>query len=256
MAWDDTKPDGKEQANTIHTLMQTAKVDIRKIMQCDNGDFDEHVVCDTGETGEHVPSRTGFVRISTWANRLTSGLREGSLHYITDAPYTGLYIIDAGLNYERVSANDHDLLDDLEDNACHAFALRVDSSNFLTGVMELDVDPALSALTYGAGDGQPVDPDHHTDSWYAGHGADAIGSRHWKDGSLEDADMLEETGSSATSYSPSAGDRAKAYGYLLPYGTFAGTGIVLSQAAGAPTITVDVGATVPWVRIGAVSTLP
>lgn len=115
MAWDITIPADSAAANTIHTLIQTAKGDISTLGKCTNDDaWEEH----TWLTGRHKQSQVG------WLHSLSSGY-ELWIHHddpvgvmYWDSMGTDLYLhVAAGETLTQVATMDHnDLTERSEDD--------------------------------------------------------------------------------------------------------------------------------------------
>ncbi len=194
--WDAGEPAIGKLANTIHTLIQVAKEDIRELMEVTNGDaVKEHNIYGSDEDGVHASSRVGFVRISTWANKLTSGLKEGSLHYFTDSPNIGLFIIDASLDFVRIGTLSHSSLENLTDVDCHLGLLRLDGGNQMSTELRVKSSGSIAGIAFPTTDSDDaLNPTHVAETWHSAHGDDSINSRHIPDVSLkiEDGDLQVE----------------------------------------------------------------
>jgi hypothetical protein len=186
MLWNATIPEDTDNMNAIHTFIQNDKVMIRERMECTNDlGTAEHHESDSADFGTHKPSKIGFVKVHDTYSNLTgfTPLVPGSLHYVREAAYKGLYIIDSDDSIVKIGADDHGQLESLLDNNAHSIYL------LKTGAREMEGD-----LTVGSGtlsytslltdNDNPLDPDHVSDSWYDAHGAGGITGRHIVEGSI------------------------------------------------------------------------
>ena len=188
--WDVSVPAIGEAANTIHTLIQSAKASISDLLAASNGTIDMHNLCKADEDGLHTISKVGFVRVSTWANRLTTGLVLGSLHYITDAPNAGIYLVEDDASFTRINAVDHEQLIDLIDDSCHLDLFNRDGSNSMAVELRVQTGVTISGHVHETDDdSDSLDPDHQDLEWYVAHGEDAIVSRHFADSEIRSYDM-------------------------------------------------------------------
>jgi len=186
-AWSLTTPvDETTPANALHTVIQTFRADVMERMRATNADADdEHSVYGTGATGKHTISAVGFCGVWTTYAALSAAIAaanapDGSLHYVSEAGYVGLYIVRSGVP-ELVGSADHGMLDGLDDDDHTQFML-VDGSRAATGTIK--INGTLSVTTYGTDDDNPVEDTHADATWYAGHGAGGIILRHFADDSV------------------------------------------------------------------------
>lgn len=184
-AWNDLTPVGDEAANTIHTLIQTAKVDIMERMRVTNtGAVDEHLVFDAGATGRHPLSKVDFACIYTdltvyIAARTNPFVKPGTLHY--DKALNKLYVgrvVKPGstdpLDYiELISTTDHGQYTGLDEDD-HTQYLLEDGSRVMTGNLTIDAAGVLTVTTIEVADDQPIHSDHAALTWYNAHGTNAI----------------------------------------------------------------------------------
>ena len=203
--WYSDQPADTDQANTIHTILQTAKVDIMERMRAQNNNFDEHDFYGSGATGVH-DTRTGFAKV--WdtkaaldAAHSSSPYPDGSLHVVkTSDPDGGLYIVYGGA-LQYLSAADHGALEGLTDDD-HTQYFRKDGSR----TMNADVSMSSSGITPAAqadsddGDALLASP-HVSQSWYDAHGAGSIMNRHITDGTFVGMNAgVEDDGEQGTTY--------------------------------------------------------
>ena len=171
-----TPVDDTYAANAIHTQIQNDKIAIRERMECPNALFKEHTASDDDDAGLHVSSEVGFARASTWANRLTAGLKVGSLHWATDL--STMHLINSSEEYECVeiiSHNDERMAGLTDDD--HTQYLLKDGTRDMSGDLIIGDGGAVIPTAYPAAAACALDPDHVNESWYTAHGADKLVAR-------------------------------------------------------------------------------
>ena len=215
MIWEDTYPEDTLPANTIHTILQNIKLQLRERFELNDGSVKEHHASDSTSAGLHEPSIVGFCGYLTdWATRPTTGLVENSFWFIDSGDsYEGLYTIHDG-NYILVAPTSHS-----EDSIVHPKLLNtyLDSQGYAidchsqyidrTEEIRLTKDATFETLNVTNVDGDTmgtVPKTHEDDDWETAHGAGVVTSRLIDgsiDASLLDIDVLTSTPSGRV-YSP------------------------------------------------------
>ncbi len=167
-------------ASSIHTQIKADKVAIRERFEAPNAAFNEHGDSDDAAVGVHIASKVGWARASTLANRLSTGLKVGSLHWVTDESL--MYVVDNDPKFVVIHITDHALLDGLTDDD-HVMYVLKDGARAMTDNITLD-GGTLQSEAYPEADSVALDPAHASESWYAAHGADSIRDRHIEDGAV------------------------------------------------------------------------
>lgn len=185
--WDATEPSDDNLANTIHTGIQTTKVDVMERLRSYNGINYEHLVFNGSATGRHLISAVGFSEIFT-------DLFDAQAWIDTNFPGNGgifvagqsLYIVDS-LAPTKVTTIDHGELSNLTGDD-HTQYVDVSGVRAATGNWSLTGSAQLTATTFGTGSSDAMGTSHVGGSlgsgWYAAHGANCLWQRHFADGSV------------------------------------------------------------------------
>lgn len=122
--------------------------------------------------GIHQASKTGFVNISTNAGRIISGLVEGSLHYVTDAPI-GLSLVDSTITFKRIGSMEHAFFSNLLDPTAHLQYLLKDDSvlaRAMTGVLTLGASGTFTIVSPTSNNDETLPTGHVSTVWSTAHG--------------------------------------------------------------------------------------
>lgn len=188
-------PGDKCNAYEIHLAIQNAKAQIGERLECTNSDgIKEHGDKSDADPGRHSASQVGFVRASTYDDRLTSGLLEGSLHYITEpAEEEGLFVVDDSGELTRVGSLSHSNLTDMEEDDCHSQYYLSDLSRSPTGDLTVEGNLFPTEIKQEE-DEDALTETHIAESWSEAHGAESITTRliGWAD--LDAFDTITEQG--------------------------------------------------------------
>ena len=207
MIWEDTHPEDTLPANTIHTILQNIKLQLRERFELNDGSVKEHYASDSTSAGLHEPSIVGFCGYLTdWATRPTTGLVENSFWFIDSGDsYEGLYTIHDG-DYILVAPTSHS-----EDSIVHPKLSNtyLDSQGYVidchsqyidrTEEIRLTKDATFETLNVTNVDGGTtgtVPKTHEDDDWETAHGTGVVTSRLIDgsiDSSLLDIDVLTGT---------------------------------------------------------------
>jgi hypothetical protein len=185
--WSVLLPDGTEDADTIHTIVQAAKTDIMDRLVASDGTIDTHVFTGTSATGKHVISETGFVKTHTTYVALltfvgTNSPQDGTLHFVSAT--STFYILRSGVP-QLVASSDHGQFTNLTGNTAHTQYIATSGSRAMEGNLGM---ASASAITWNGIDevttGQPMAATHAAKSWYAAHGANSLIARHFGSASV------------------------------------------------------------------------
>ncbi len=183
--WSLLLPNGTEDANTLHTIIQTAKVDIMERMKVTNADtLNEHTVYDTTATGRHPLSLVGFVDSHADLAALVTAHstifpKAGTLHFTVDTNrlYVGRNTVigstDPLDSIELVSTTDHGEYTGLDEDD-HTQYILLDGTRVMTGDLTIDAAGVLDVTTIEVADDQPIHADHTLQSWFDAHGASSV----------------------------------------------------------------------------------
>jgi len=199
--WSDLSPADTILANTIHTVIQTAKGDIMDRARCNNATFEEHLFFgDETVTGRHSASGIGWVKDhSNWKAINTfisnNNVVDGTLHTVSGS---NRLFVSRKNRAILVSSNDHGTLNNIEDSEVHTQYLRVDGSNAMTGNLTLKSTSNFSddsnTLPRDSGDsggpGTACSSRHAARTWFKGHKANAVKNSHFEDESIGAANFV------------------------------------------------------------------
>jgi hypothetical protein len=266
-AWSVLLPDGTEDADTIHTIVQAAKTDIMDRLVASDGTIDTHVFTGTSATGKHVISETGFVKTHTTYVALltfvgTNSPQDGTLHFVSAT--NTFYILRSGVP-QLVASSDHGQFTNLAGDTAHTQYIATSGSRAMEGNLGM---ASASAITWNGIDevttGQPMAATHAAKSWYAAHGANSLIARHFGSASipLSKCATLTNTGgvSGLTTAHPTY-DASMSFG-VYPYMAYPGlvtgpfiyavNGILLMKHE--PTLIAPINKTRLWFRATIVGT--
>ena len=176
-------PIGTEDANTLHTIIQNAKIDIMERMRVTNADaVDEHIVFGGSATGRHKASKVGFAVVYANSSAFiaaNSFAKDGTLHFIADinSIYVGRAATpgssDPFAYIELIATTDHGAFSNLNADDHTQYILK-DGSRVMTDNLTIDAAGVLTVNTFEIAVDQPIASAHLSLSWFAAHGADSI----------------------------------------------------------------------------------
>lgn len=209
--WSDLTPLDTILINTLHTAIQTAKVDIMDRISANDGTISTHSFEGDSATGLHEISKTGFVKSHTDYVTMIAWIaanapEDGTLHVTLDT--STIYVIKSATPMLLVS-NDHDDFTNLDGDTGHTQYMATSGTRSMSG----DLTMADSAsITWGGidtatADTCPLTANHITESWHAAHGDNCLITRHYSTTPfLTQDDLASVTYSNGTM--TSAGDSA------------------------------------------------
>jgi hypothetical protein len=185
--WDLDSPEDTSLANTIHTIIQTAKVAIMERLRVTNGDsVDEHDFYGSTATGAHAISQVGFANIVSSLVDLdtfktTYSPQSGTLHYVSGTE--ALYVNRNGAFIPMITL-DHGELTGLTDLADHPQYLATNGSRSMAADLDIKSDGTLSITSFGTDNDSPLNASHTTTAWHSAHGDDSIATTAYADESV------------------------------------------------------------------------
>lgn len=183
MAWDITIPADSAAANTIHTLLQTAKADIHAVGKCLNDDsWEEH----NWLTGRHKQSQVGWLTVFAGGGAVPYiHDRVGVMYW--DSTGTDLYLhVEAEKVPVQVTTMDHNDLTERSEDDHTQYYLR-DGTRPMEADLTLEADKTWTFTNTASTESDSCMFSSHAGlSWSAAHaGTDGgLKNRHFADASI------------------------------------------------------------------------
>lgn len=183
MAWDITIPADSAAANTIHTLLQTAKTDIHAVGKCLNDDsWEEH----NWLTGRHKQSQVGWLTVFAGGGAVPYiHDRVGVMYW--DSTGTDLYLhVEAERVPVQVTTMDHNDLTERSEDDHTQYYLR-DGTRPMEADLTLEADKTWTFTNRASTESDSCMFSSHAGlSWSAAHaGTDGgLKNRHFADASI------------------------------------------------------------------------
>jgi len=181
ITWHSDEPADSEAANTIHTIIQTAKYEFGVVMESEYFSDKQHNAVDSEDSGKHLAGQFSILTArSSDSGLATSFAYSSSFTGILGVNYTDKTLWYSNEDKEPVAISGlHGALTGLEDDDHPQYMLKDG-----TRAREEDLNGVSATFILTAPestDDCPILDSHTSLSWYVAHGADSVASRHLQD---------------------------------------------------------------------------